>query len=103
MTRPTLAYLQARVNELQAQIAELSDTELWGNDNDYPVETILMWRRVYGPNSSRRHEYTFTAIKAARNKWRVRDSYLTWDQLVSEYFPDAEGKAVWQAVKFDRI
>lgn len=101
-TVPTRAYLLARVEELQKQIEAMPEFQ-WGSDDDYPVETILMWRQTFGRNSRRRNEYTFVAIKTGRNKWRVRADYLTWTELVIMYLDDADDRQVFKADHFTAL
>ena len=103
MAKPSLAYLLSRLEELQRQIAEYQDVQRFGLD-DFPVETILMWRRVYGPESRRRNKYTFTAIKRDAQYWQLSSGIkVTWASLCEEYFPLAEDGKVYHADKFSPI
>ncbi len=100
MTRPTRAYIEARIAELNKQLETMSE---FGEDSDYAVDEILTWRQLFGPNSRRSNLYTFVAIKCGPNKWRLRDGYMSWNTLVDEYFSRATEDGVFRAVKFDRI
>lgn len=105
MTKPSIAYLEERIAQLQAQLElrKMQETR-WGENSDYPVETILMWRHTFGPQSRRRNTYTFVAVKRSGGAWQLASGLqVTWDTLCSEYLDEADGGEVFQAVKFDRI
>lgn len=103
-TQPTKAYLLARIAELQRQVESLPAENRWGDDSDYAIGEILMWRRTYGPQSRRRNEYEFVAIKRKNNHWQlISGTSVNWSTLVAEYLNKADDGQVFCAVRFDNI
>ena len=80
-TPPTKAYLEARLEEaktsvsqsleriarLERQIASMPASR-WDFLTELAVGDVITWTRVYGPNSVRRNEYQFVAVKRGPNK-----------------------------------
>lgn len=105
-TQPTRAYLEARIAILQEELNNLPRAN-WDFLNELAPGEVIIWRRIYGPNSVRRNEYQFTAVKGKGNRWHIVSGsskvVVDFNTLCSDYLSYAMDGEVFRASKFDRI
>jgi len=103
MAKGKIAYLEARLERLYEELAkEQASLEKFGEDDDYPELTVLIWNQKFSPRGV---AYTFAALKVAGN-WYTTSQFNTrrdWDELVSAHLSKAVDGSVYYATAWEQV